>query len=437
MNPNRRKLLLGALFGAGYAGLKGLATGLPPGFFLGERQALAAAAPPPNFLVLATCGSGDPLNANCPGSYIAGVQNNPDPLMAPTAFNLGPVSTKAAKPWADLPDDLRARMSFFHHRTYTNAHPEYTKVMGLQGAAKASSGVGPEMLVSLFAQEATGMLGTVQAEPVALGQEQITFGGHPLDNVDTNSLKSLFAEPDELGKNLQQLRDQQLSAIYKSLQTGGSVAEKSFLDRYTLGREQVRKLGDGLGSLLTRLPVDPTKRNSAMDQVIAAAALISMKVTPVITLHLPFGGDNHGDSDLADERDQTIASVAAIGQLWTELKNFGLQDQVTIATLNVFGRTLVRSPSGGRNHNQNHHVMMMAGAGVRPSVIGGIAKLDDDFAARGIDSSTGRASDAGDVPPEASLESAGKTLGAVMGFPQTMLDQRITSGKVVSAALVG
>lgn len=428
---------MGALFGAGYAGLKGLATGLPPSFFLGERQALAAAPKTPQFLILATADSGDPLNANCPGSYVAGVENNPDPAMAPVSFKLGTVSTKAAKPWSALPAELRARMSFFHHRTYTNAHVEYPTVAALQGAAKAQGGVGPEMLVSLFAQEAAAALGTVQTEPVALGQEQITFGGHPLDHVDTNSLKSLFTEPDELGKNLQALRDQQLSAVYQSLQTDGSNAQKSFLDRYALGREQVRKLGDGLGALLARLPVDPAQRNSPMDQVIAAAALISMKVSPVITLHLPFGGDNHGDSDLADERDQSVASIAALGQLWTELTSFGLQDRVTIASLNVFGRTLKRSSTGGRNHNQNHHVLMMAGAGVKASVIGGPVPLADDFAASAIDSKTGAARDGGDVKPEESLESAGKTLGAAMGFSQDLLDTRIISGKLVPAALAG
>ena len=436
MNTNRRKLLLGALFGAGYAGLKGLATGLPPSWFLGERQALAQNLTPPNFLILATSGLGDPMNANCPGSYVTGVQNNPDPLMAPTTFNLGSVSTKAAKPWSALPEDLRARMSFFHHRTYTNAHPEYAKVMGLQGAAKATGGVGPEMLVSLFAQESSAALGTVQAEPIAIGQEQITFGGHPLDNVDTNSLKSLFTQPDELGKNLQQLRDQELSAMYKDLQRSGSNAQKSFLDRYSLGREQVRKLGDGLGAMLARLPVDPTKRNSAMDQVIAAAALVSMKVAPVITLHLPFGGDNHGDDDLSDERDQTISSTSALAQLWTELKSFGLEDRVTIASLNVFGRTLVRSKTGGRNHNQNHHVLMLAGPRIRPSVIGGVIPLGGDFAASGIDSNTGLPATSGDVPPETSLESAGKTLGAALGFSRELLDRRIISGKIVKAALI-
>lgn len=435
MNRYRRKLLLGALFGAGYAGLKALATGLPPSFFLGERKALASDLTPPNFLILASSGSGDPMNANCPGSYVSGVQNNPDPLMAPTTFNLGSFSTTAAKPWSTLPEALRARMSFFHHRTYTNAHPEFGKVMTLQGAAKATSGVGPEMLVSLFAQESAAALGTVQTEPIAIGQEQITFEGHPLDNVDTNSLKSLFTQPDELGKNLQRLRDEQLGSMYKGMQESGSSAEKAFLDRYSLGREQVRKLGDGLGALLTRLPVDPTKRNSAMDQVIAAAAMISMRVAPVVTLHLPFGGDNHGDDDLSDERDQTISSIAALAQLWTELKSFGLEDRVTIASLNVFGRTLIRSKTGGRNHNQNHHVLMLAGARVRPSVIGGLVPLSGDFAASAIDSSTGLGSPSGDVPPEASLESAGKTLGAALGLSAELLDRRIISGKIVSAAL--
>ena len=70
----------------------------------------------------------------------------------------------------------------------------------------------------------------------------------------------LFTEPDDLGKNLQQLRDQQLNAIYKTMQSGRHLPlRKQFLDRYTLGREQVRKLGDGLGALLTRLPTDPLK----------------------------------------------------------------------------------------------------------------------------------------------------------------------------------
>ena len=82
MNPTRRKLLLGALFGTGYAGLKGLATGLPPSWFLGVRSAHAADAAKPDFLILATAGSGDPMNANCPGSYVKGVQNNPDPLIS-------------------------------------------------------------------------------------------------------------------------------------------------------------------------------------------------------------------------------------------------------------------------------------------------------------------------------------------------------------------
>ncbi len=95
------------------------------------------------------------------------------------------------------------------------------------------------------------------------------------------------------------------------------------------------------------------------------------------------------------------------------------------------------STSGGRNHNQNHHVLMMAGARVKPSVIGGVIPLGPDFAASGIDSRTGLASDSGDVPPEASLESAGKTLGAALGFSPEVLDRRISSGKIVSAAVVG
>ena len=68
-----------------------------------------------------------------------------------------------------MPSDLRARMSFIHHRTYSNAHPDYGKVQGLMGSAKAQSGNGQEMISSLFAQENAAPLTTIQSEPVPLG----------------------------------------------------------------------------------------------------------------------------------------------------------------------------------------------------------------------------------------------------------------------------
>jgi hypothetical protein len=430
----RRRLLKSAVLGAGLVGLRSLATGLPKSWILGDRVAHAETTTP-QFLILATSGQGDPLNANAPGSFVNGTQNNPLPELAAASVKFGESSYQAAKCWNTLPEELRARLAFFHHRTYTNAHPEHRKVMALQGAAKSKAGNGQEMLPSLIASELSETLGTIQVEPIPLGNELITFEGRSLDNIDPTGLKSLFDQPDDLLTGLTSLRDQQIDAIYGDLRKNGTAMQRQFLDRYALGREQVRKLGEDLSTLLTRLPLDPTDKNSPMDQLIAAVALIRLKVAPVITIHLPFGGDNHNDSDLTTEAADTQASIAAMGSLWTELKAQGLEDQVTFASLNVFGRTLKRNAGGGRNHNQNHHVLAMFGKNVQGGVIGGVGPVDGDFGALAIDSSTGKGGAGGDIDPLTSLESAGKTLAAALQLPTERIEQRISGGKVVAAAI--
>ena len=49
--------------------------------------------------------------------------------------------------------------------------------------------------------------------------------------------------------------------------------------------------------------------------MIAAITLIQMNVTPVIAIHIPFGGDNHRDVGLATETAQTVSGVATIAAL--------------------------------------------------------------------------------------------------------------------------
>jgi len=77
--------------------------------------------------------------------------------------------------------------------------------------------------------------------------------------------------------------------------------------------------------------VDPANKDSPVDQVIASVALIKLKVAPVVTMHLPFGGDNHNDSDLSVEAQDTLDSMATLTALWTELVQQVCQDQVTFA----------------------------------------------------------------------------------------------------------
>lgn len=434
MNPTRRRLLQSAVFGAGLAGLKSLATGLPISWFQGGE--LHAAEPAPaNFLILATVNSGDPFNANAPGAFVSGTEHGADPALAASDVSLGSALAKGAQRWSLMPADLRARTSFIHHRTYSNAHPDYGKVQGLFGAAKAQSGNGQEMISSLFAQENAKALGTIQNEPVPLGNELITYQARPLANIKPVDLKSLFASPQDLAAQLQKLRDAELDMMYAKLKANGTRYQRSFLDRFAQGREQARQLGTGLGSLLTRIPIDPKSQNSPADQILAAVALVRMKVTPAVTIHLPFGGDNHNDDDLSDEASQTVSSIGNIELLWSELKSAGIQDQVTFGVFNVFGRTLKRNTRGGRDHNGNHHAMMLFGPKIRGSVIGGIAADGRDFSATAIDSVSGKSTPNGDIQPLESLESAAKTLGTALGVPSDRLAYRIQGGKVITAAL--
>ncbi len=434
MNQLRRRLLTTALFGSGFVGLKSLATGLPISWFRGG-VAHAAETPPPNFLILSTLSSSDPVNANAPGSFVPGTEHSPVPDLLPVDVTLGAAVAKGAKRWSLMPQDLRARTSFIHHRTYSNAHPEHGRVQGLLGSAKGPSGNGQEMVSSLFAQENAAALGTIQLEPVPLGQELVTFQNRPLTNLRPNDLKSLFAEPEALAATLQQLRDAELGSMYADLKLNGNRYQRALLDRYALSKEQARQLGDGLSGLLARLPIDPAATNSPSDQIVAAVALITLKVAPVVTIHLPFGGDNHNDSDLADEAEQTLSSIGSLEFLWSELKAAGLQDQVTFASFNTFGRTLKRNTRGGRDHNGNHHAMLLFGPKIRGSVIGGIAAEGKDFAATAFDSATGQSTPDGDVPPAESLESAAKTLGTALGVAPEILEKRISGGKVITAAL--
>lgn len=187
--------------------------------------------------------------------------------------------------------------------------------------------------------------------------------------------------------------------MYATLKAKGNRYQRTMLDRYALARTQTRQLGDGLAALLSRLPLDPTTPNTPNDQPLAAIALFKLKVAPAVTVHLPFGGDNHNDADLADELEQTVASISSLEFLWSELTGAGLQDRVMFASFNTFGRTLKRNSRGGRDHNGGHHVMLLFGQKIRGSVVGGIAPEGNDFMASAFDAASGAVSETGEVRP--------------------------------------
>jgi hypothetical protein len=436
MDMKRRSVLHSFLFGAGALGLRALATGVPAGILSNPRRALAAygdlacfAPDRAQFLVLSTSGQGDPLNANAPGSYVDGVAHPDDPAVAPAPVQLGDQTVDAARPWSTLPPAVLARACFFHHSTLTNNHANQPKVMRLMGKTERQ-----EMVASIYAKRLAPCLQTIQPEPVVVGalnsNELLTYEGRTLPRLSPTGLREVLAKAPGPLTDLQSLRDESLDKLNAIFKERGTNEQRAFLDRVATSRRQAREIPEELLDNLSGIADD-----DVAGQIVAAAALIKMKVAPVVSIHIPFGGDNHRDPGLAKEAAETIAGVAAIDSLLQKLGEFGLTDQVTFAMMNVFGRTLTLRQQG-RAHHADHHVSVLIGKGIRPGVVGGLAPLGPDFGATDIDSASGRSAPGGDIPVVDSMSAMAKTLGSALGIDPAELDANIDGGKIVTAALV-
>lgn len=434
---NRRDALLTTLFGAGMLGLRALASGLPASFLLNPRKALADSPPPScdapakaQFVIFATSGLGDPINANAPGCYAdASITHPADPAMAPTTLTLGGNAYTAAAPWASLPQDVLDRTAFFHLMTNTPIHPKEPDVLKLMGSTYQG-----EMLPSLLAKALAPCLGTVQAQPLCLGattpSEALSFGGTALPIIPALALQSTLTTPAGPLADLQPLRDRTLDQIYDLYKNDATPAQRAYVDSLVTSQNQVRSLTQSLLDALSSI-----SDNTAASQVLAAVTLIQMKVTPVISIHIPFGGDNHRDVALANETAQTVTALGVIASLMQQLGAAGLSDRVTLASLNVFGRTLGPSNTDGRQHNANHQVSFAIGKPFRGGVLGGVAPVQGDYGAVPIDSKTGLGGDGGDIAAVDTLAAYGQTLLAAVGVAPATIQNQITSGKVIRAAL--
>jgi len=436
MTFSRRRLLANTLLGAGGVGLRALATGLPISFLLDPARALAGGLPTcadqarAQYFILATSGSGDPLNANAPGCYLdSKITHSADPAMAPAQLALGTQLVTAARPWSTLPQPVLDRASFWHLMTNTPVHPKETDVLRLMGAIRPA-----EMLPSLLAKNLAACLGTVQSQPITLGasspSEGLTYEGAALPILPPLALKATLARPTGALGNLQALRDATLSQLNGVLQGSATAAQRRYLDTLVLSQREIRDVNQNLLSML-----DSIADNGVASQLTAALALIQMNVTPVVAIHIPFGGDNHNDTNLALETAQTVSGVASIVSLMARLDAAGLTDKVSFLSLNVFGRTLGPANTDGRQHNPNHQVSFAIGKPFRPGVIGALAPVGGDYGALPLDSSTGRGVAGGDVPAVETLASFGKTVLSAVGIPAAAITAAIPSGKVIGSAL--
>ena len=468
----RREGLLAGLFGTGYIGLRALATGLPAWYLLNPRRATAqdlqcaiTARDSMQYLILSASSNGDPLNCNVPGTYEAPEIIHPEQTsMEKVTVTLGGKTYGAALPWADptvmSPTDMAmgvaapatgrlssavlARTAFIHHRTATTVHGDQPKVMKLLGDMS-----GNEMIISSYAKHLSTCFGTVQAAPIAIGargnaSELVSFAGRTLPSISPTQLKQLLTGSGRDSAStalvsLRALRDQSLDALNAMAKADGSTVQKQFLDKLATSQTQVRGLAAQLGTTLDAITSDDVN-----GQALAAAALFQANVTPVVTVRIAFGGDNHTDAALQAEADQHVSGVAGIQTMMNAMATAGLADKVTFATMNVFGRNLsgiakVTSRTG-RDHYGNHSVMVLIGKNVRPGVYGGVVASGTTgaFAAGDIDAATGALTTGGDITAVKTHVSAARTLGAALGLPDAVVAGDYVAsagGKVITAAV--
>jgi hypothetical protein len=349
--------------------------------------------------------------------------------MAATSLTLSGTSTMAAAPWATLPQNVLDRTCFWHLMTNTPVHPEEPNVLRLMGVSASG-----EMLPSLLARELAPCLGTIQAQPICMGatspSEGISFGGAPLPIVPALALKATLTSAPGALTNLQSLRDQTMTQLYDLYKNGASPAQQAFVDSLVTSQQQVRSINQNLLNALGSIT-----DNSPASQILAAVTLLQMKVSPVISVHIPFGGDTHRDVGLAAETAQTVSGVATIASLMQQLATAGLADQVTLVSLDVFGRTIGPGNTDGRQHNPNHQVSFTIGKPFKGGIIGGVAPVGSDYGALPIDSKTGSASASGDVTPLGSLAAFGQTMLAAVGVASAQISSDVTSGTVITGAL--
>lgn len=458
----RRQALMTGLFGTGYVGLRALATGLPAWFLLNPRSANAqslacaiAAKDKLQYLIVSASSMGDPINCNCPGTYENSAAVHPaQDTMKATALQLGGKATTAAQPWANveaggkLKQSTLDRTCFFHHMTRSTVHGDQPKVMKLLGATS-----GGEMIVSAYAKHLAGCFGTIQPEPVAVGaannaSELVSYSGRTLPSIGPMQLKQLLtgSKSNPLVK-LRSVRDASLDQLYELAKSDATNVQKQFIDAFATTQTQVRALADKLATTLSSISSD-----NVGGQALAAAALIAANVTPVVTMRVPFGGDNHSDNNLQAEADQHVTGVEGIQAVMDALESLSLSDKVTFATLNVFGRNLnglsKTDSRQGRDHYGAHCVGVMIGKNVAPGVIGGVAATSGAgigvssgaLGAADIDSASGAATSGGDIPAKETHVAMARTLGVALGIPEADLAGDFTAssgGKVVRAALAG
>lgn len=428
MSQTRREVLRHGLLGAGWVGLRAVATGLPIGLLLDPQRAEALAtsgSPKARFLVLSLSTCGDPLNANVPGSYSAADIVHPsDPRLAATTLSIAGRKHQGARAWQQLGQKLLDRTVFFHHATLKTSHPSLPELLRVSGELESAP--------MLFAKELGPKLQTVSAEPLLIGvDEVVTVGDRRLGSVRPTELRDALLGPGSPLPQLTSLREETLQRLTYLRKRTGSAAIGRVLDAQALSAKQAAQLGERLLADLRAIRSDQTD-----GQVLAAAVAARLGMSPVLAIHIPFGGDNHFDSGLVKEAEETSSGVGHIANLWSKLGSYGMADRVCFAHFSVFGRTLRRYGMQGRDHWPLHNAAILQGAPFRGGVVGGLIAQEGDYGAVAIDSKTGQGQPAGDIAIADGQKSLLRTLGEGLGIGAQVLTAQLPDSKAVRSALV-
>ena len=453
----RRDFLRKSFYTALGTSVRASVIGVPASFLLSGQ---ASAATNSKFTILSQSKQGEPINCSGPMTFVSADNPAANLIDHPTVAELGTASLGtvngqnytakdlaesveltignkkylAARPWQELPQAFLNNLCGVWYRSGANAHPEMPSVKRLKGALRDD--VNPnrdEELGSAIAWDTASELGTSLKTPLVLSKEGMAgfSKGNPLTVYTPTQIQSLFAA--ESGSHLDpehydSLYQQTIDMVYANLKENGTAKQRAFLDNHALTRAQAQDIGDKLGSALDSIDGDGT-----VNQLRAAIAFMKLRLTPVVCVSHDFAGDNHSDSNLKDEAERTLKGIDAMVQYWKMVNDAGLADQVNWVTLDCFGRTPKRNDEGGRDHYGNMTLSFMHGAGIKAGMIGGMAAENDKPVATGINSQTGKSASP-DIDPSATLAAYGKTVIAAAGIDSELVNTRVPSGKVISAA---
>ena len=196
-----------------------------------------------------------------------------------------------------------------HHDEHAGASAASPTCSALMGTTAPN-----EMLPSLLAQAARAVP-RHDPDPADHARRDdrraraCSFGGQALPIIPPLALKATLTNPTGALAGLDQPADAARRHARRrsttSIARTATKAQKAYLDSLITSQSQIRSIDQDLLSALGAI-----NDNSVASQITAAIVLIQMNVTPVVAIHIPFGGDNHNDTGLATEAAQTVSGLA-------------------------------------------------------------------------------------------------------------------------------